>query len=396
MDSKLEKQKNKNGINYLVDNFAFESITAFKDEKTGKEIHKFTARVQQADKTNLNQRYYEEDALIEAVDYYQKKIDAKQSFMLLDHPDWFSGGSHDRVIAIVTSIKYDKASKFVFIEGEFVKNKLWDEVLKPIIDAGGIPAYSVRGYCPNSTDANRNPVWDDTLKAYRFKKGYRIVGYDLVTEPAMEDATTVAMENHAPATPPANTEETNISDNKNLKGETRMEPKVYKTLAELKADYPALLKETDDIIAKLTADNAKLGADLNTANQKLALVQDEQAKTSAQLADMQVKVECEKMLKDNAFAKYITIPATIKTVADAKSYIDAETAKLTALKNDLATPAPAPATPANDNGAQTPAPVVPATTPAVPSADAPADSSFMTISANDQKLLDAYDEVANW
>lgn len=389
MDKIIANQKNKKGIDYLVDNFAFESITAFKDEKTGKEIHKFTARVQQADKTNLNQRYYEEDALIEAVDYYQKKIDAKQSFMLLDHPDWFSGGSHDRVIAIVTSIKYDKASKFVFIEGEFVKNKLWDEVLKPIIDAGGIPAYSVRGYCPNSTDANRNPVWDDTLKAYRFKKGYRISGYDLVTEPAMEDATTVAMENHSPA--PAATVETpdtnKTTDNKNLKGEPRMEPKVYKTLAELKADYPSLLKETDDLIAKLTADNTKLAGDLNTANQKLALVQDEQAKTSAQLADMQVKVECEKMLKDNAFAKYITIPATIKTVADAKSYIDAETAKLTALKNDLATPAPAPATPA---------PVVPATTPAVPSADAPADSSFMTISANDQKLLDAYDEVANW
>lgn len=395
MDKIIANQKNKKGIDYLVDNFAFESITAFKDEKTGKEIHKFRARVQQADKTNLNLRYYEEDALIEAVDYYQKKIDAKQSFMLLDHPDWFSGGSHDRVIAIVTSITYDKASKFVFIEGEFVKNKLWDEVLKPIIDAGGIPAYSVRGYCPNSTDSNRNPVWDDTLKAYRFKKGYRIGGYDLVTEPAMEDATTVAMENLNPEPAPAPVEtpdKTKITDNKNLKGETRMEPKVYKTLAELKADYPALLKETDDIIAKLTADNAKLGADLNTANQKLAMIQDEHAKTSAQLADMQVKVECEKMLKDNAFAKYITIPATIKTVADAKSYIEAETAKLTALKNDVV------ATTKTQDAAPvaTPAPVAPVSTPAVPSANVPADNAFMTLTDAEQKCISEYDEIAQW
>lgn len=365
-------QKNKNNIEYLQDNFVIDASNFIKDD-TG-EVTKFTARVQQADKMNLNRRIYPKDALLEAIEFYQKKIDAKQSFVLVDHPSFFSGATFDRIGARILKIWFDEADGFVYIEGVFVKNENFTKYIKPVIDAGGALPFSARGYAIN----DGNPEWSDEKQAWVFRKGYRLAAYDFVVDPAMEEATTTSLEN----------KQSDITNHNKLKEEHKM----FKTVDELRAEYPALVKQLDDQIDTLKKANdthEKTIADVKKQNETitadLATKSAALDKANAEIAKAKFDMGVTELMKDHKYAAFIKIPATVNTLEDAKAHIEAETAKFDAFKASIATPAPttpAPKQDANDGQGDG---VVPTGDPAVINLD-----GFEI----DNAIIDEYDRLA--
>lgn len=370
---KKPEQKNENKINYLIDSFVIDAINLVKDEAG--EVSTFKARVQEADKVNLNRRIYAKDALKEAVDIYKKKIAAKQSYALVDHPNMFEGAAFDKVGALITNIWFDDSDNFVYIEGTFIKNDNFRSKLRPIIDAGGALPFSARGY----SIKDGNPEWSDEKNAWIFGKGYRIGAYDFVVDPALEEASTISMEHR---------EEIQADITKKSKEEHRM----FKTVDELRAEYPSLVKILDDQIETLKKANdsnekevIETKKQVETLTAEVSTKTDSLNKANAEIAKAKFDMGVTELMKDHKYAKFLNIPATVNTLEDAKAYVDAETAKLDAFKASMAPVTPAvPSTPqaATTDAQET---VTPINDPAVVNMDS---VEF------DSKEVDEYDRLA--
>lgn len=373
---KKPEQKNENKVNYLIDNFVIDAINIIKD--TAGEVSTFKARVQEADKVNLNRRIYLKDALKEAVDFYKKKIAAKQSYALVDHPDMCAGASFDKVGALITDIWFDENDNFVYIEGTFIKNDNFRTKLKPIIDAGGALPFSVRGYSVK----DGNPEWSDEKQAWIFGKGYRIGAYDFVVDPALEEASTISMEQREE-------QQADINLNK-----SKEEHRMFKTVDELRAEYPSLVKILDDQIETLKKTNdanektvIETKKQVETLTAEVSTKTDSLNKANAEIAKAKFDMGVTELMKDHKYAKFINIPATVTTIEDATAYITAETAKLDAFKASMA-PAAAPVVPVV-TPAVTPAPTTDALTPITDPAVVNMDSVVF-----DTKEVDEFDRLA--
>ena len=164
-------------------------------------------------------------------------------------------------------------------------------------------------------------TYDEKLKAYILNDDYVVDGWDFVSTPAVPKAGVTAFENY---------------NNQNNEEDSQMEK--FNTLAELRIAYPNFiaeaLKPSEDQNGKLVADNITLAKELKDSKDALAKLETEKKELADALAKATEVVEKAKfdaavaeLLKDNKFKAYITVPATVKTVEDAKVYIEAETAK---------------------------------------------------------------------
>lgn len=332
-----------------------ESITTYIDEITKKEITKFRAMAQEIGKRNDNKRIYTQIGVEDAFSVLLPKIDKRKITSQCDHPDFGNAKIKDAVAKITKAEIIDGK---IWIEGEFIKNATFKDYLLPYIDAGMTLEMSVRG----GSVSMACPYWDTEREAWVFGTGYRIYGWDFVTDAANPD-TEVVVESLQ-----HNIEET--QPNKNHKEELIMD---IKTLDELKAQYPALtdqlsngftsqVKTANDALEaekSKTAEMTKQVASLTDENAKLKTVNDA---VSKELAEIKLQNGIANLMKDHRYASVITIPKTIVTIEDATAHVEAETKKLDAFVATIKKPevvvtdqqpavpaAPAPAAPAKPN-----------------------------------------------
>lgn len=294
------------------------SLVDYKDEATGTEYTKFKGIGQQIDTKNDNARIYTEEGIDDMIENIMPKVRKGGVVCLLDHPDYFERSKIKNEAALITDVYKD--GKNVIIEGKFIKNKNWHDYLKPRIDAGATLMFSVNGYTANP---DVNPSYDTEKQAMMFGKGYRVSSWDFVINPANNEAGVTHLEQKE--------EETNIN-NKN-KEESIMEN--FKTLDELKANYPTFFVTIDNQVKQLTDEKAVAVASVDTLTKENATIKAEQAKTvasldavSKELAGLKLQNGIAEIMKDHKYAKFITVPKTVDSVEEAKAYVEAETKKL--------------------------------------------------------------------
>ena len=351
-----DKAKSKKPVEYLETFYLdSESIQTVIDDATKKEITKFRAMAQEVDKKNDNKRIYTPVGVDDAFSVLQPKIAKRKVASLCDHPDFGNAKIKDAVAKITKAEVIDGK---IWIEGEFIKNATFKDYLLPYIDAGMTLEMSVRGGSVSSTC----PYWDSDREAWVFDKGYRIYGWDFVTEAANRDTEVVveslqhSIEENQP--------------NKNHKEESIMD---IKTLDELKAQYPALtdqlsngftsqVKTANDALEaekSKTAEMTKQVTSFTDENAKLKTANDA---VSKELADIKLQNGINTLMKDHKYAQFITIPKTVASIEDATAFVEAETKKLdafaaTVVKHEVivtdqkpaAPAAPAPTAPVKPN-----------------------------------------------
>lgn len=314
------------------------------EEEPELEINRFEAIAQEADKKNLNNRIYPKAVLQSALDALQPKLKRKEVFAMSDHPSMFEGPRIGRIAAIINEASLNDKGKVV-IKGEFVDNEAAKEV-KSLLKMGVKVGVSARGYGEYDTDSKTGTM--------TFKDGYELEGWDFVVYPAANAKVThFESENKA-----------DIS-----KEETKVE---IKTLDELRAAYPELVasleKPLNDKIAELTAQIAELDAKiagttttttelqekldeltarhdatlkaLDEAAGKLQIATDENTKMKADIAAAELKAATDALLKDNKYAQFIKIDASLDSIDKVKAYVDAETAKFDAFAATVKPAAP--------------------------------------------------------
>lgn len=315
---------------YTTEFFFIDSIES-KVDSAGKEYTTFRALAQQIDVKNGNKRIYTNDAIDEAVAIIRKQIEKKAVFALIDHPDAFERVKIKNAGARITDVEIQGQN--IYVTGVFIQNDAYLKHLKPLIDSGSQVGLSVRGYTINSN----NPEWNEGKDAWIYKKGYRIDGWDFVLNPAVEEASIISLED----------KEIQANDNK--------EEKVmdFKTYSELKAHFPHLFVEDDAArkaaIDSLQNEKSELEAKLKTATDslsanvaKMAEKDKENETLSAKLKTTEASLdslkneldgikfqgELSKLMTDCKYKEHIVVPAHIKNIADAKTYIDGEVARL--------------------------------------------------------------------
>lgn len=348
---------NRNDVSrkYITETFYLDSIDTKVDE-AGQSYTSFRALAQQIDTRNDNKRIYTKEAIDEALAIVDVQIKKNAVFCLIDHPDTFERVKIKNVGARVTGIEV--IDNNIYITGVFIDNAAFREYLKPLIDSKSRIGISVRGYTIN----DGNPEWNNEKDALVYKKGYRIDGWDFVLQPAVDEANVLTLEE----------KENQI---KNTKEEKIMD---FKTLSELKANFPHLFVEDDmarknalDAISnekKALDDKLKAALDSNTA---LAAKFDEKSKevetlgaklktTEASLDSVKAEIdgikfqsELSKIIADCKYKEFIAVPSHIKNAEDAKKYVADEVTRLDAFlakvkPGEAVTPA-TPATPAADS-----------------------------------------------
>lgn len=308
-------------------------------------ISKFEAIAQEADKKNLNNRIYPKAVLQGALDKLQPKLKRKEVFAMSDHPSFFEGPRIGRIAAIINEAALNDKGK-VIIKGEFIDNEAAKEV-KSLLKMGVKVGVSARGYGEYDTDSKTGTM--------TFKDGYEIEGWDFVVYPA------------------ANAKITHFESvqdiNKNPKEDNEMTE--IRTLDGLRAAYPELVASlekplvdkvaelttavetvTVDFTAKLTAAetekteiqakfdelntrNADVCKALDEVNGKLTIATDENNKMKADIAAAELKIAVDALLKDNKYAKFIKIDASLDNIEKVKAFVDAETAKFDAFASTM-------------------------------------------------------------
>lgn len=309
---------------FFIDSESIQTVT----DSTGNEVTKFRAYAQEIDKKNLNKRIYTADAVHEAVKEVQKPIKDGAVFAYVNHPNWILGEDIEKIGAVVT--KVDIENDVVYIEGNFAKTTAFKNMMA-VKDAGGKLGISARGYVLNPEE---NPKYDEKLDAYVFGKGYRIDGWDFVSSPAVKKAQVIAMEEIE-----EEQEEVVKEENKDLNSQKPKEEKVmFKTIEELRANYPELVGQLDSKLATITGEKEasdKRVKELETSLTDAVKKVEELSKTldaiNKEKAALTVKALAATMLADNKYAKHIVVPDSITTEDALKAFIDAETKKFDAV-----------------------------------------------------------------
>jgi hypothetical protein len=332
-----KKPKAKN--NLIVDFYELKNINILQDS-ADTSITEFEAYAQEADKKNLNDRIYPSPVLIKALDKVQPEIKKNKVVSYVDHPNWIMGEQLERIGAIITSAHL--VDGVVQIKGKFTSTDAAKN-LKALLKDGYSVGISARG--------RGTATYDEKQKAYILNDDYVVDGWDFVSTPAVKKAMVTAFENY----------------NKQNNNEEDSEMEKFNSLAELRVAYPAFiaeaLKPIEDQNGKIVADNVTLAKELKDSKEAIAKLETEKKALADSLAKATETIEKAKfdaavadMLKDNKFKAYIAVPATIKTVEDAKVYIDAETAKYEKFLAENKTDA------ASDAAPKTEVPKVPAKT----------------------------------
>lgn len=318
------------------------------DEDEDDDISYFEAVAQEADKKNKNNRIYPKAVLKSALDKIQPRLKRKEIFAMTDHPNWMEGPRISRIAAIVSEAALNSDNK-VIIKGYFVDNDAAKEV-KSLLKMGVKVGVSARGYGDYDIDEKTGVV---TLK-----EGYEIEGWDFVVYPA------------------ANAKVTHFeSEDKTITKDSKEDIEMdIRTLDGLRAAYPELVASlekplvdqvetvTADAEAKILTATEKVNAldaekvelqakfdELNTrhdatlkaldeAAAKLQIVLDENNKMKADVAATELKLAVDALLKDNKYAQFIKIDASLDTIEKVKAFVDAETAKLDAFAQTVAKP----------------------------------------------------------
>lgn len=299
------------------------------EDEDDDDIQYFEAVAQEADKKNLNNRIYPEKVLKAALEALQPKLKARQVFAMTDHPGMWDGPMLGKIAAVITEASLNDKKK-VIIKGEFIENIAAQEV-KALLKKGIKVGVSARGYGDYDIDEKQ--------KAMIFKDGYEIEGWDFVVYPAAKGAKVTYFE----------------SENK---GDLEMEE--IRTVDGLRSAYPELVAlvekplvdKVTDLTAKVadaetkltevttkfdetTKTNADLTAKVTDAEAKLKIAVDAHAELQTKVADAELKIAIDGLMKDHKFAKFITIPADLKSLDAVKTFVDAEAAKLQAFEDAL-------------------------------------------------------------
>lgn len=267
---------------------------------------------------------------------------------MTDHPNWMEGPRISRIAAIVSEAALNSDNK-VIIKGYFVDNDAAKEV-KSLLKMGVKVGVSARGYGDYDLDEKTGTV---TLK-----DNYEIEGWDFVVYPA------------------ANAKVTHFeSEDKTITKDSKEDIEMdIRTLDGLRAAYPELVASLEkplvDQVETVTADaeakiltatekantldaekvelqakfdeltarhDATLKA-LDEAAAKLQIALDENSKMKADVAATELKLAVDALLKDNKYAQFIKIDASLDTIEKVKAFVDAETAKLDAFAQTVAKP----------------------------------------------------------
>ncbi|MDD4292218.1 MAG: hypothetical protein PHX51_08320 [Clostridia bacterium] len=342
----LEKEITK--TKFVTENFVVDSIAKHVDN-AGQEYTTFRAKAQQIDIKNGNKRIYTKEGMDEAGEIVMKQIEKKAIYCLVDHPDMLERTKIKNAGAYVT--KYEVIGQDVFIEGKFIQNDTYIKYLKPLIDSGAQVGLSVRGYTVN----DGNPSWDNEKDAWIYGKGYRIDGWDFVLYPAVEEAGIVSLEE---------------LDVTNKQSKDNKEEKVmdFKTYSELRANFPHLfvdedntkrnletaiatekkalidakgefaktldekVKENQKALDEKVKENQKAldekNKEIETLNSKLKTTEASLDAVKTEMDNIKFQSELSKIVADCKYKEYISVPSHIKTVADAKAYLDSEVTRL--------------------------------------------------------------------
>ncbi len=193
-----------------------------------------TATLMQADVVNANGRRYPAHVVREAVADAQRHLheSLSQGRAILvgeaEHPSdkWHLGARFLETIVVWKEIEFDEDSKWVTGRGQMVENTLGRDAIATM-EAQVLPGVSLRGYGESRIVEEDGMEIEEVIWV-------RFTGFDLVMDPAFQDAAVSVLEN-------ANTERQEMKiKQKNEAGEV-VEVEVGLTLDLLKKEYPDLV-----------------------------------------------------------------------------------------------------------------------------------------------------------
>ena len=209
----------------LVEQIWKTSTILKESSENGIEKYIISGPFMKAETPNLNKRSYPEHVCNKAILALKPRVLDKQINMLVDHPDW-NGTSMTKVGAILLDITEVQPDGYAHYKAQVLDTAVGKD-LKVIMDAGGKIGVSTRGY--GSSYEGTVEGYGDT-KYEIIKDDFELESIDFVDSPSVTTTKDfVQYEN----------------DNKKDKGS-----KTMKTVAELRATYPELVKEIEEAKAE--------------------------------------------------------------------------------------------------------------------------------------------------
>lgn len=202
----------------LFDTLWMDTKVKLEESENGVKKYIISGPFMKADSPNGNNRIYPKDVCDKAIDKLRPKVMDKQIRMLVDHPFW-EGAKLSDAGALLLEISNIQPDGYAYYKAQVLDTTKGKD-LKVIMDAGGKIGCSTRGYGTSSDDQE----WEGFPGRYSvIRDDYELKSIDFVDDPSVSETTMLAQYESL------------------KKGSLKM-----KTLEELKAAYPELIKQLEE------------------------------------------------------------------------------------------------------------------------------------------------------
>ncbi len=284
---------------------------------------------QRADVPNLNDRMYPKKHLEKAVKKFEGRINNGRAFGEVDHP-MFAAQLKD-TSHLVNKVWWDEKNSSLLCCEVTVTNTPQGNTLKEIVRAGGRPGFSSRGY----GDAVKQKIGRKEVEV--IQDGFDLRSFDFVINPSVTPARIRKVMESA------------------VQRYFDKEEIMIKTLEELRAAYPLLVKEAEDKILEDAAaatdaeaqENAKLKTQVGTLTTEKETLKTENDTLKTQLQEKDETIETQttaiggitKSLQDGSLLPKVEGKPNISTPNDSANTeaIDALETENKTLKDSLQT-----------------------------------------------------------